>query len=196
MRQYNILICGVGGQGIMTLGTLLLSAGMPQGYRVIGAEYRGSAQRGGPINSTVRYEIFEGGDGSDERRFVYPGELPLGAANLLIAVEAAEALRNAFYLSRGATAVVNTYTIKPKTQARYPSVDELVAHLKETTDRVYTFPANQLSMERYGSYRMANAMLLGVALARSDLPVPRETIEGLLRSREEREALALGFNGA
>ena len=193
MKQYNVLICGVGGQGVMSLGMLLKSAALPEGKKVLGFEMRGLSQMEGAVTSSVRYMYGEDSEETDERKAMHSGSVPYGGTDLLIALEALEAIRNAPLLSRDTIIILNTYTICPR-EVEYPDVSAIIENLKKITDKVYVLDANELSMERYGSYRMANAMLLGAALEHSDLPIRRETIEGLLSSTQEREALDLGMN--
>jgi len=193
MNQYNVLICGVGGQGVMSLGTLLKQAAMPEGMVVVGSEVRGAAQREGAVTSTVRYTVTDEAEKYDERRALHSGKIPFGRTDLMIATEPSEALRNAHFLSSRSKVILNTYVIKSK-GFDYPEMENIVARIREITNNIYTLNANEISLERYGSYRMANAILLGAALAHSDLPVSRDTIELLLERKEEVEALDLGIN--
>jgi indolepyruvate ferredoxin oxidoreductase beta subunit len=200
MRHFNIIVCGVGGTGVIGLGELLRKAAMAEGNMVLGTESRGSGQRGGPATASVRFTTLDNGEEHNDRTALWAGSVGAGEADLMIATEAAEALRNAHYLSEHSKVILNTFALKP-TQTRqeikgkslrYPSIDEVVAMLRTLTPHVYVFNASEMSMKKFGTYRNTNPVLVGVALARGLLPLKKETLESLLRGAA-REALELGF---
>ncbi len=192
MKQYNIFVCGVGGQGVITLAMFLKRAGVPVGYRVVGGEYRGAAQREGPVTATVRYGIPEAGETYADAGTVFAGNIIPGGAHLVLSTEASEALRYPGYLSPDTTIVSSSYIMPPK-GTTYPKLEEIEATLKEVTQQVYYVDTNGLSMSNYGSYRMANTVLLGAALAVSDLPLTKANIEAILERQTDLEALRLGL---
>jgi len=100
----DILICGVGGQGTVLASRLLAWIAMEKGLRARTAETIGMAQRGGSVVSHVRtgQEIFS-------------PLIPKGGADLILALEPAEAVRCLPYLKRGGSVVVNTAPIQPVT---------------------------------------------------------------------------------
>ena len=85
----NILICGIGGQGTVLASKLIASSAMAQGRSVHSAETIGMAQRGGSVTSHVRI-------GDD----VFSPLIPEGKADLILAFEPAEAVRNLKYLKK------------------------------------------------------------------------------------------------
>lgn len=102
----NIILCGVGGQGTVLASKLIAAAAMARGEAAHTAETIGMAQRGGSVVSHVR--IGEG---------VYSPLIPKGQADLMIAFEPAEAVRNMTYLKPGAAAVVSSAPVMPVTAA-------------------------------------------------------------------------------
>ena len=102
----NIILCGVGGQGTVLASKLIAAAAMARGEAAHTAETIGMAQRGGSVVSHVR--IGEG---------VYSPLIPKGQADLMIAFEPAEAVRNMTYLKAGAAAVVSSAPVMPVTAA-------------------------------------------------------------------------------
>ena len=86
----NILICGVGGQGTVLASRIIAASAMNMGEKVMSAETIGMAQRGGPVTSHVRI-------GND----VFSPLIPFGQADMILAFEPAEAVRNLKYLKRG-----------------------------------------------------------------------------------------------
>jgi indolepyruvate ferredoxin oxidoreductase beta subunit len=200
MRYFNIIVCGVGGTGVRGLGELLRKAAMLEGKRVLGAESRGSSQSGGPVTASVRLTTPDENADFNDRTALWAGAVGAGGADLMIATEAAEALRNAHYLSENSKVVLNTFTVKP-TQTRqeiaaqslkYPPIEEIVAMLHQVTFHVYVVNASDMSMKHFGSYRTTNPILVGLALARGLLPLKKDTVKSLLRG-VAKDALELGF---
>jgi indolepyruvate ferredoxin oxidoreductase beta subunit len=200
MRHFNIVICGVGGTGVIGLGELLRKAAMLDGNMVLGTESRGSGQRGGPATASVRFTTLDGNEKYSDRTALWAGSVGVGGADLMIATEAAEALRNAHYLSENSKVVLNTFTVKP-TQTRqeikakslkYPSLKKVIAMLHQVTPHVYVFDASDRSMKHFGTYRTTNPVLVGLALARGLLPLKKDTVKSLLKG-VAKDALELGF---
>ena len=162
----NFLLAGVGGQGTILASNVLADVALTVGLDVKKSEVHGMAQRGGSVNTHVRWH--------PER--VYSPLIGLGEADFLLVFEEAEALRYAEYLRSGGTAVVNRHTIKPITVtsggAHYPTEEELLAVYAEITDRLHLVPGTQVAQE-LGNIRAANVVLLG-ALS-TFLDIPKET---------------------
>lgn len=105
-RTYNILFCGVGGQGTVLASKILARSALSRGEIVHTAETIGMAQRGGSVVSHVRI-------GED----CYAPLIPKGQADVILAFEPAEAVRNLPYLKEGGTVVVSNTAVKPVTDA-------------------------------------------------------------------------------
>ena len=200
MRHFNIIICGVGGTGVIGLGELLRKAAMLEGARVLSAESRGSGQRGGPATASIRYTILDENEEYSDRTAIWSGSVGAGGADLMIATEAAEALRNAHYLYENSKVILNTFTLRP-TQTRqemkaktlkYPSIREIVDMLRQITPQMHVVDASGLSMRHFGSYRTTNPILVGIALAKGLLPLKKDHLKCLLQG-DAKEALEVGF---
>lgn len=98
----NVLIAGVGGQGVLLVSEILAEVCMEAGYDVKESEVHGMAQRGGSVVSHVRY-------GPE----VYSPLIEMGTAHVLLALEELEALRWVNYLRPDAVMIVNRQQIKP-----------------------------------------------------------------------------------
>ena len=201
MKQFNIIICGVGGTGVIGLGELLREAARLEGNRVLSVESRGSGQRGGPATASVRCITLDENEKYNDRVALWSGSVGIGGADLMIATEVAEALRNAHYLSENSRVILNIFTLMPKQtrqemkikSLKYPSVEEVTAMLHRITPHVYVANASEMSVEHFGSYRMTNPILVGVALALGMLPFRKDTIKSLSQ-KDAKDALELGFN--
>ncbi|MEM3972260.1 MAG: indolepyruvate oxidoreductase subunit beta [Saccharolobus sp.] len=151
MTHVNILIAGVGGQGIITAGKFIAEAGNYSNTKVLIAETHGLAQRGGGVNIHVRI-----GDVSSPL-------IPLGKANYLVGFEAMEVLRNLNYASKETVIVINNYILRPVLpKVRVLSLNEVLEKLKG--NKVHVIDANSIAI-RAGNPKAANAAILGYLYA-------------------------------
>lgn len=153
-KHYGFLLAGVGGQGTILASNVLAEVGLAAGFDVKKSEVHGMAQRGGSVNTHVRWDA--------ER--VYSPLIGLGEADVLLVFEEAEALRYAEFLKPGGGAVVNVYTIKPITVtsggASYPTEEEILRVYAGITERIRLVPGTTIAQE-LGNARAANVVLLG-----------------------------------
>lgn len=150
----NILICGVGGQGTVLAAKIISQAALSSGEYVLSAETIGMAQRGGCVTSHVRI-----GDG------IFSPLIPRGQADVLIAFEASEALRNLPFLKKGGTIIVNRHVIQPTTASltgKRFSEDDMISALKKNCANVIDVDTDKACKE-LGSSRIVNTVLLGAA---------------------------------
>jgi len=154
--ECDIVVVGVGGQGVILISNIIGKAAMKAGYPARGAETHGMAQRGGSVISHIRLECEFG-----------PLVPPRGA-DILLALEPAEALRYAHYLSRDGIALVNTNPVLPITvttgQSSYPPLEEILAPLQRICRSVKTLNATKLAAKA-GNPQAMNVVMLG-ALSR------------------------------
>ena len=140
MIKYDILISGIGGQGAITLGTILKLAALEEQIDVFGSERRGGAQREGIVTSNVRYRKVEKGD-KNKDRMICSSVIPKGSANMLIALEPVEALRHAIYLNQDSIVVSSTNILLPVhvklEKAHYPQFSEITERLQKFTSRLF-----------------------------------------------------------
>ncbi len=164
----DIVIVGVGGQGILTSSMILAKAAMKAGLNVLTSEVHGMAQRGGSVEVHVRI-----GD-------VLSPLIPLGSADVMIALELAEALRYARYLNEDSVVIVNTRPIIPITVtlgiAKYPDTEVVLGKLKEITPHVYPVNASEIA-ERLGAIQATNVVVLGMLAKLVELPFSYEELE-------------------
>jgi len=174
-NEINIIICGVGGQGVVLVSELLGTAAVRGRVAVKGSEVLGMAQRGGSVFSNLRL----GGDA------IAP-MTPEGKCDVLIAVEPSEALRNINYLAKNSVVVLNTTTVLPYTyylgKSGYPTQDQIIEKLKKVTGRIITLDASGLAKEA-GSLQAANVVMLGALFGTGLMPVKEETAKEAILAR-------------
>lgn len=150
----NIIICGVGGQGTVLAAKVLSQAAISNGERVLSAETIGMAQRGGSVVSHVRI-------GED----VYSPLVPQGQADILIAFEAAEAVRNIAFLKQGGSVIVNKKVVQPVTASLSGKTfdeNEMISYLEKAAGNVIAVDTDQACKD-LGSSKVVNMVLLGAA---------------------------------
>ncbi|WP_456365564.1 indolepyruvate oxidoreductase subunit beta [Thermococcus sp.] len=168
--EFNLIITGVGGQGGLTLSRIVGNAAMAEGYRVRIGETLGMSQRYGSVLSYLRF--------GEE---VYSPLIEEGEANLMIALEPAEALRNARFLSKKSTAIINAYPIHTATtlvgKERYPDLDEV----REAIERIC--PVHMRNFQEEADRinpRTLGVLMLGYAFGKGLVPLRRESLmEGI-----------------
>ena len=166
----NIIICGVGGQGTVLAAKVLSQAAIANGERVLSAETIGMAQRGGSVVSHVRI-------GED----IFSPLVPQGQADVLIAFEAAEAVRNIAYLKQGGTVIVNKKVVQPVTASLSGKAfdeNEMVDYLKKVAATVVAVDTDEACRE-LGSSKVVNMVLLGAA-SKSGL-ISKEELKAALK---------------
>lgn len=145
----DIILSGVGGQGILSIATVIGRAALAEGLQIKQAEVHGMSQRGGDVQSHLRISSSE----------IRSDLIPRGAADLIISLEPMESLRYLPWLAAEGWVVTNTVPVV--NIPNYPDEAALQAELK-ALPQVVTLDADALAREA-GSPRSANMALLGAA---------------------------------
>jgi indolepyruvate ferredoxin oxidoreductase beta subunit len=167
----NVLVVGIGGQGVMTAAEAIARAALASGLDASKTEVSGMSQRGGIVCSQVRIG-----------RQVLASEIRPGEAGLLIALELAEGLRWSHWLAPGGAAYVNTFRAVPPIvasgAASYPAAP--LEDAAATGAEVHAIDADAIARS-IGDRRLSNTVMLGLAAAR--LPFPPGTLKRTLLER-------------
>jgi len=153
----NFLLCGVGGQGTILASDVLVNVGLAVGFQAKQAEVHGMSQRGGSVTSHVRWG-----------KVVYSPLIGAGEADVLLAFEKLEALRNLKTMRPSALALVNMQAIKPLTaisgDQAYPGDEILRNGFAQVTSNVEYINGEQIA-GTLGNLKVANVVLLGALSA-------------------------------
>lgn len=179
----NILVVGIGGQGVMTATEILAEAAIALGHDVKKTEVAGMAQRGGIVSSHLRFGP----------KVLSPQIMP-GTADLLVAFEAAEGMRWCHMLKPGGLVLLNTARIVPPVVdiGLYAYPDDPLGEIRARGYRAYAFDALAIALE-LGDVRLGNTVMLG-AMA-DHLPFPAEVLlDAILRRFAARKPQMVELN--
>lgn len=162
--KYDIILSGVGGQGVLSLSAIIAMSAMKDGLQVKQAEVHGMAQRGGAVVSNLRLSDTE----------IASDIIPLGKAAMILSMEPLECLRYLPYLAEGGMLItsVDPWINIPD----YPELDALVTKIEQLPNAT-TVKTKALAKEA-GSPRAANTVMLGAAS--NHLPVKVETMKSCI----------------
>lgn len=178
----NILLTGVGGQGVVLASAMIADVALSSGYDVKQSEVHGMSQRGGVVSSHLRFG-----------RQVHSPLIEAGQADVVVAMEWNEGLRALPHLRKGATLIVNLQRVIPPGACRdrlagdstYPAL--AVEALASQVGDVRTCDATEIARQ-IGSPKAANSVLLGVLAPL--LPFPDEVWEAALEAHAPRGTFA------
>ena len=185
----DIILAGVGGQGILTIATIIGEAATAAGINLKQAEVHGMSQRGGDVQSNLRLSTEE----------IYSDLIREGAADLIISMEPMEALRYVNYLSADGCVVTSSHPFK--NIPNYPDEQALMEELT-ALPKVEMLPIEEIAKE-HNMPKSANVVLLGMAAKYIGILSPeqlRESIKRLFARKGEAvvemncRAFDLGFN--
>jgi len=162
----DIILAGVGGQGILSIAAIIGYASIEQNLFVKQAEVHGMSQRGGEVQSHLR--ISSGEIASDL--------IPLGEADLILSLEPMESLRYLPYLSIDGWIITNTTPFI--NIPNYPGMGELLSQLRSYKN-VVVLNTDEIA-RRIGSPKSSNVVLLGAAS--KYLKIPYENLENGIRT--------------
>ena len=188
----NIIISGIGGQGVLTLAVVMAESALRQGYDVTTAEVHGLAMRFGHLDVHLRFG----------KKILSP-LVPDGEADLVIGLEPIEALRAARYISKDTAVVFDTSPLIPNKmhihREQYPDTKKITEALRKISKSVKPIPASDITKKRMGSDRQANIYLLGYLVKSKLVDISQKNILGtleLLPSPEtNKQVFKLGFQG-
>jgi len=152
----DIVIAGVGGQGILTIAAIVGHAAVANGMNVKQSEVHGMAQRGGAVLAHLRL--------SDET--VFSDLVPKGRADVVLAVEPLEALRHIDFLAADGVLLANEVPVVNIND--YPDQEMVLAELRQHPKNV-VLNADQMAKDS-GSARAMNMVMLGALSPFLDLP--------------------------
>jgi len=174
-KHVNLIITGVGGQGILVLSRVIGEAAIKEGYQVKIAEVHGMAQRGGSLVTHVRIG-----------KHVKSPLIPKFKADMLISMEAMESIRCLDYIKPKGYLIINKYILVPADTSISIKFEDLLTYLKSLEYRLIVLDAYRISSQ-LGETRTTNMVVLGFLIGSNLLPISKnsalKTIEATLPPR-------------
>lgn len=174
--KFDIVMCGVGGQGGISVSVVIARAAMAEGLRVKQSEVHGMSQRGGEVLAHLRLSDTEPASPT----------IPKGGASLILAFEPLEGLRYLPWLN-AATGVLLTAIAPIRNMDTYPETDAVLAELRAMPQAIL-LDADKLARDA-GNVKAANMVLVGAAA--KYLPLKAESLEGAIRETFGRKGEAV-----
>ena len=163
----DIILAGVGGQGILSIATVIGSAALEQGLHLKQAEVHGMSQRGGDVQSNLRL--------SSEP--IFSDLIPRGGADLVVSLEPMEALRYIPFLAPDGWIITNTVPFVNIPD--YPAMEAVMGEL-DKLPHVIAIDVDAIAKE-VGSARSANMVLLGATASVLGILEPEKLRDGIRR---------------
>ena len=174
---YNIMTCGVGGQGLMLVSNILGLACAEYGLNIRTAETHGLAQRSGSIYTHIR--IGEN---------IFSPLIPYGEADVLLGMEAIETLRYIEYLKPNGNIILNNYIWYPvqstfervkNPETEYVSTEKIQERLQNVTENIHVINALDLA-KKAGHPLTSNVVLLGALVKSEGFPIDLEQLRKII----------------
>ncbi len=169
--KINIILAGVGGQGILTIAAILDTAALKSNLNLKQSEVHGMSQRGGAVQSHVRISDTE----------IYSDLIPQGKADMIISVEPMELLRYLPYLKKDGFLITDSNPFNNIVD--YPDLEALYNEIKSHKNHIL-IDAKKIAKD-LGNSRATNIVLLGAA---SELiPISEENLTNAIKTLFERK---------
>ena len=186
-EPYNLIVCGVGGQGNILIARLIGRILAGKGYSITIGETFGAAQRGGSVFSSLRL--------SKKRH--YGPLIPQGRANLIVSLEPLETLRLlSRYGNENVVTLSNTQGILPvgvlAGRSKYPGEKNLFGAIRDLSAMAWFVPATEIALELEAPI-VSNIVLLGAVVGTGLLPISKEEVIDDLRGTLPSDKLELNF---
>lgn len=161
-KNFNIIISGVGGQGLITLVKIIAEAAFIDGKDVKSSELHGLSQRGGSVLTHIKFG-----------KKIYSPLVEQGQSDLIIGLELLEGLRALSFSNKETDVLINKYSLPilgglPK--------EEIIKRLEENVNKkLYLVLASDICKEKLGEEVVSGIYLLGYAVNKNLIPIKKET---------------------
>jgi indolepyruvate ferredoxin oxidoreductase beta subunit len=178
-EELNMMVCGLGGQGVVMAARILGEAAFTEGHRVLTTDVPPVTQRFECLYSFVRV-----GD-------VYSETFPEGEADLLLGLDAVQALKvGAAFASETGIVLLNERIIDtmPYPSPKPPTFDEIMDSFSQIGVKdIRHCNASEISIQETGSIAAANMVILGLAFSTGKIPIQKKTFLNAIKKLSPRQ---------
>ena len=160
-KIFNVIISGVGGQGVVTLLSIVDEAALIDGYDVKSSELHGLSQRGGSIEAHIRFG-----------KKVFSPLIQTGKADLILGSEISEGLRAAAKAGKQTNILVNDYYLPFNDLLK---LEEVKSSLQNSGSKLFIVPASEICKEKLQNEVVSGTYLLGYAVGKNLIPIKKES---------------------
>jgi len=165
-KDFNIIISGIGGQGLITLTRILAAASLIEKKEVRTSELHGLSQRGGSIETHLRFG-----------KEIYSPLVRQGGADLIISLESQESLRACYYGSKKQTIFLIDDFIKPIPGVKKTlSTQKIEKEVKKFSKKVILLPATEIVKKEIGNPVLTGTYLLGYGVFKKLIPLKEKSV--------------------
>jgi len=169
VNQFNMLIVGTGGQGLITLLQIISEAAISEGYDIRTSELHGLSQRGGSVEVHIRFG-----------KKIDSPMVSQGKADLILALEAQEVLNGVYFSSPKTNFLINQFII-PIPQRKVLSEAEISTQLKKVSKKITIVPADKICQEKLGNPVVSGIYLISLATFKGLIPLKPESIKNAIK---------------
>ncbi len=162
-KNFNIIIAGVGGQGLITLNNIIAKAALIEGYDVKTSELHGLSQREGSVETHIRFG-----------NKVYSPMIVSGKADLVLGLESAEALRAIHFANAKTIFVINDNYVSYEGGLPKNGIEEEIK--KTLRERAFLIKASEICKKELGNEVVSSIYLLGFCVSKNIIPLKAESV--------------------
>jgi len=168
-NEFNIVIVGTGGQGLIILLQVLSEAALIEKYDVKTSELHGLSQRGGSVEVHIRFG-----------KKIFSPIVSASKANFVLALEMQESLRGCVFAAKETKFLINQF-IRPIPLIKNLSEKEILFNLKKITKNVEIVPAEKICQEKLGNSVVSGIYLISYASFKNIIPLKPSSIEKAIK---------------
>jgi indolepyruvate ferredoxin oxidoreductase beta subunit len=162
-QEFNMIINGIGGQGLITLLKIISEAALIEGKDVRTSELHGLSQRGGSVEVYIRFG-----------KKVWSPLVEKGKADLILSLEMQEAINGLYFSSKNTVFLINKY--QTPTFLKDFSEKEVLDSIKKLSQKAYLISAGEICQKEFGTDVVTGIYLLGYAVFKGFLPLKPDSL--------------------
>src|SRR4030042_5966076 len=169
LEQFNMVITGTGGQGLITLLQIISEAALAEGYDIRTSELHGLSQRGGSVEVHIRFG-----------KKIYSSLVMRGEADLVLGLEMQEILNGIYFASPKTKFLINQFVI-PISLKKPLSENEILNQLKKISKNITIIPADKICQEKLQNSVVSGIYLISFAAFKNLIPLEPESIQNAIK---------------